>query len=61
MMAHWQRMHKEGVEFFVDGEAVRPKDAFSKAVREDSAYMVDYVIGESGEILQVRLDKVEQK
>lgn len=54
----WRRMHREGAEFFVDGEAVLPTDAISKAVREDCVYMTDYVWGEEGKIMQVRLDKV---
>ena len=58
LLSCWQKMNREGVEFFVDGEAVCPKDAFSRAIREDSVYMTDYVWGEQGEICQIRLDKV---
>lgn len=58
MLDLWQRMHREGAEFFVDGEVVLPGDAVSKAVREDGVYMTDYVWGEKGKIEQVRLDKV---
>lgn len=54
----WRRMHREGAEFFIDGEAVRMTDAVSKAVKEDGVYMADYVWGEKGRIEQVRLDKV---
>lgn len=59
MLDLWQRMHREGAEFFVDGEVVLPADAASKAVREDGIYMTDYVLGEKGKIEQVRLDKVD--
>ena len=58
MLSYWQRMHREGAEFFVDGEAVQPADAISIAVREDGVYMADYVMGEKGKIKQVRFDKV---
>lgn len=58
MLELWQRMHKEGAEFFVDGEDVLPSDAVSRAVKEDGVYMADYVIGEKGKIKEVRLDKV---
>ena len=61
MMAHWQSLHREGVEFFVDGEKVLPVEAVSKAVREDSVYMADYVLGESGRIKEIRLDKVQSE
>jgi len=54
----WQRMHREGAEFFVDGEAVLPREAVSKSVKEDGVYMTDYVWGEEGKIKQVRLNKV---
>ncbi len=58
MLNLWQRMHREGTEFFVDGESVHPRDAVVKAVREEGSYMTDYVLGEKGKIEQVRLDKV---
>ncbi len=58
MLSFWQKMNREGVEFFVDGENMRPSDAFAKAVKEDGVYMTDYVLGEAGEIQQIRLDKV---
>lgn len=59
LLSFWQKMNREGVEFFVDGEVVRPRDAYSRAVKEDGVYMTDYVWGETGEIKQVRLDKVD--
>ncbi len=58
MLNLWQHMHRNGVEFFIDGEIVLPVDAVSKAVREDGAYMTDYVLGEKGKVKQIRLDKV---
>ncbi len=57
----WQQMHRDGAEFFVDGEAVRMTDAVSKAVKEDGVYMTDYVFGEKGQIKEVRLDKVDSE
>lgn len=54
----WHRMHREGVEFFVDGEPVISTDELVRVVREDGVYMADYVWGEKGKIKQVRLDKV---
>lgn len=57
----WRQLEGEGVEFFVDGKSVSMKDAASLAVKEDSAYMADYVWGTAGRIQQVRLDKVESE
>jgi len=59
LLSFWQKLNREGVDFFVDGEIVRPRDAYSKAVREDSTYMTDYVWGEQGKLTQIRLDKVD--
>lgn len=61
MLAVWQQLEGEGVEFFVDGKSVSMKDAVSLAVREDSAYMADYIWGSAGRIRQIRLDKVESE
>lgn len=58
MLPLWQRMCREGAEFFVDGEAVSLAAAIARAVREDGVYMADYVLGEEGKIEQVRFDKV---
>ena len=50
---------KQGAELFVDGKSVRPEEAANKAVRENSAYMADYVFGDGGIIKQIRFDKVD--
>lgn len=59
ILSFWKKMKHDGVEFFVDGEVVRPSDAFSRAVKEDGVYMTDYVWGDKGQLKQVRLDKVD--
>ena len=51
-------LRRRGVELFVDGEAVLPGEAAAKAVQEDSPYMADYVLGDAGNIEQVRFDRV---
>ena len=51
-------LRRRGVELFVDGEAVLPGEAAAKAVREGSPYMADYVLGDAGNIEQVRFDRV---
>ena len=50
----------EGVQLFVDGEAVLPEEAANRAVREDCVYMADYVLGKAGGIEQIRFDKLDQ-
>lgn len=59
ILSFWQKINREGAEFFVDGECVLPADAYTKAVKEDGVYMTDYVWGEEGKIKQVRLNKVD--
>ena len=51
-------LRSRGVELFVDGEAVLPGEAAAKAVQEGSLYMADYVLGDAGNIEQVRFDRV---
>lgn len=57
-LCRMEQMRKMGVEFFLDGRAVLPSEAVAKAVRENSPYMADYVLGTAGNIEQVRFDKV---
>lgn len=58
MLALFEQMQRKGTEFFVDGEPVLPKEAVTRAVREDSVYMADYVIGDEGKVAQIRFDKI---
>ena len=53
-----QKLREKGVELFVDGKTALPREAAAKAVQEDSPYMADYVLGDTGNIEQVRFDKV---
>lgn len=50
----------EGVQLFVDGEEVLPEEAANRAVREDCVYMADYVLGKTGDIEQIRFDKLDR-
>lgn len=61
MLLELEKMSHNGVKFYVDGEAVAPAEAVSKAVREDSPYMADYVLDKSGAIEQVRFDRVTRR
>lgn len=58
MMLLLEQMQDKGVRLFVDGEAALPWDAVVKSVQENSPYMADYVFDDSGNIEQVRFDKV---
>ena len=56
-----EQLRRHGVELFVDGKSVLPREAAFKAVRENSPYMADYVLGDSGKIEQVRFDRVTRR
>lgn len=56
-----EQMARKGVELFVDGEAALPGEIVRKAVCEDSPYMADYVLGDTGYIEQIRFDKVTKR
>lgn len=58
MQFYLEQLQESGTELLVDGEIVFPKEAAKRAVREDCAYMADYVLGENGKIEQVRFDRV---
>ncbi len=58
MLLQLEQMRQSGVALFVDGRSALPGEAVSKAVRENSPYMADYVLGASGMIEQVRFDRV---
>ncbi len=61
MLLRLEQMSQRGVKLFVDGENVLPAEAVSRAVRENSPYMADYVLDESGAIRQVRFDRVTNR
>ncbi len=61
MLLRLEQMRLSGVEFFVDGREVLPAEAVSRAVRENSPYMADYVLDASGVIEQIRFDKVTRR
>lgn len=58
MLLCLEQMRQSGVGLFVDGRAALPIEVVTKAVRENSPYMADYVLDNAGIIKQVRFDKV---
>lgn len=55
---HLTQLREQGAVLFVDGRRALPTEAADKAVQEDSLYMADYVLGDRGNIEQVRFDRV---
>ena len=56
---NFRKLQINGTELYVDGEKVSPSQAAAYAVREESPYMADYILGEQGKNSQIRLDKVD--
>lgn len=61
MLVHLEQMRQSGVSLFLDGRSVLPMEVVTKAVRENSPYMADYVLDNAGLIRQVRFDKVTRR
>ncbi len=59
MFSLLEQAYNLNARFFVDGEAVLPETAIQRAVREEGAYMADYVFNKDGILEQVRFDRVE--
>lgn len=51
-------MRKNGIALFLEGEPSTPLEIAGKCVQEDSCYMADYVMDDSGYLTEVRYDKV---
>ena len=49
----------QGIGLYMDDRTVAPGVAAERCVREDSAYMSDFVYDDAGRILQIRFDRVE--
>ena len=54
-----EHMKHSGVQIYMDGQQVKNQDIAAQAVCEDnSCYMGDYVLGEKGNLEQIRFDKI---
>jgi hypothetical protein len=54
----WDRVQCRDAKFFVDGQVFGAEETALKTVREDGAYMADYILGTDGKIQQVRYDRI---
>lgn len=59
MRPYLEQMQKSGVDLFLDGEAVRVDEIIRHTVQEPCTYMADYVLGEHGDVKQIRFDRVD--
>lgn len=53
-----EHMQNQGARLFLDNRSVSSEEAAGKLIREEHKYMADYVLGEKGNVEQIRFDKV---
>ncbi len=53
-----ENISKSGVCLFLEGEPATPKQIAERCVCEESVYMADYVIDETGALKELRYDRV---
>lgn len=49
---------KKGVALFLEGAPASPGEIAGKCVGEDSVYMADYVLDDSGVLRELRYDRI---
>lgn len=59
MLPYLEQMQKSGVDLFLDGEAVHFEEVIRHTAQEPCTYMADYVLGENGDVKQIRFDRVD--
>lgn len=52
-------LRKAGIKLFMDGKPASPEQIAGKCVREDFVYMADYVIAETGQLKEIRYDRIK--
>ncbi len=55
-LEHMQHM---GAQLYLDGESVQTGARVMQAVQEEGNYMADYVFGPSGNVEEIRFDRIE--
>lgn len=57
-MERLKRYEKAGVKLFLDGVPTNTEHIIEKCVREDTAYMADYITDDVGNVREIRYDEV---
>lgn len=55
-----ENMHKSGIALFLEGEPSTPIEIAGRCVGEESVYMADYVLDDSGILTELRYDKITE-
>lgn len=52
------QVREEGISLFLEGKPSDPETIAERFVREEEAYMADYVLDDAGRLKELRYDKV---
>lgn len=58
LLTFYEQLSRQGARFYVDNEPMLPQKALQKTVEEESIYMADYILGDTGKITEVRFDRI---
>lgn len=58
MLVRLENFTKEGTTLYLDGKPASPLQVAGCCVNSGSLYMPDYILDESGKLLEVRYDKI---
>lgn len=53
-----ERYEKAGIKLFLDGVPTNTDHIIEQCVREDAAYMADYITDDTGNVKEVRYDEI---
>jgi hypothetical protein len=53
-----ENVHHHGAQLYFDGKAVGYTEGVLRLVREEHQYMADYIMGDDGNIEQIRFNKI---
>lgn len=53
-----ERYEKAGIKLFLDGFPSNTEHIIEKCIREDTAYMADYIADDIGNVKEVRYDEI---
>lgn len=53
-----ERYEKAGIKLFLDGVPSNTEHIIEKCIREDTAYMADYIADDIGNVKEVRYDEI---
>jgi|APHig6443717497_1056834.scaffolds.fasta_scaffold160128_2 hypothetical protein len=61
LCVYLESIYKEGVPIYLEGRLSTPQEIIKQqCVNEDMIYMPDYIISETGKLLELRYDRISE-